>query len=201
MTALQVPGLPFDLTPSPASTWEVTDGVLQTTAHPWSDIFIAPSGIVTPRTNAATLLADPQPGDFQFSARVEVDFNTAFDAGVLFLRSAADTWAKLCFEYSPDGEAMVVSVVCRGTADDSNAYVVEGNSVWLRVSRIGNTYAYHASSDGKTWRMIRHFALDVPESTVQIGFVSQAPSGPGCTTKFDEIRYTSETLGNFRNGS
>ena len=35
--------------------------------------------------NAATLLGVPPDGDFQFSARVTVGFESAFDAGVLLL--------------------------------------------------------------------------------------------------------------------
>ena len=69
-------------------------------------------------------------------------------------------WGKLCFEFSPDGEPMIVSVVTRGVSDDANSWVVDGRTVWLRVSRIDHAFAYHASLDGKTWRMIRFFTID-----------------------------------------
>ena len=153
MTSTSIPGLPFEL--GGPSSWAFRDGALSTTADPQSDIFVDPSGTSAPTHNAATLLGDPPAGDFQFSARVEVDFNATFDAGVLLIWVDETHWGKLCFEYSPAGEPMVVSVICREVADDANAFVVEGRSVWLRVSRIGETYAYHASTDGQTWRMIR----------------------------------------------
>jgi hypothetical protein len=73
--------------------------------------------------NAATLLGGPPDGDFQFSARVTVGFESAFDAGVLLLWLDERRWAKLCFEFSPAGEPMIVSVVCRGVSDDANAFV------------------------------------------------------------------------------
>jgi hypothetical protein len=43
---------------------------------------------------------------------------------------------------------MIVSVVNREVADDANSFIVDGRLVWLRVSRIDDVYAYHASIDG-----------------------------------------------------
>jgi len=57
---------------------------------------------------------------------------------------------------------MVVSVVTRGVSDDANAFVVDGRTVWLRVSRVSHAFAYHASLDGKAWRMVRFFSIDGP---------------------------------------
>ena len=88
-------------------------------------------------------------------------------------------WGKLCFEFSPAHEPMIVSVVCRGVSDDANAFVVSGRSVWLRVSRIDRAYAYQASVDGRTWRMIRYFAMDDGPVGDRIGFVAQSPTGDG----------------------
>ena len=129
---LRVPGVPFPLVPSAEGLW---------------------------RVSAATLLGDVPEGDFQLSARVTVGFASTFDAGVLLLWRDERRWGKLCFEFSPAGEPMVVSVVCRGVCDDANAFTVRGRSAWLRVSRIDRVYAYHASLDGRPWQMIRVFAL------------------------------------------
>ena len=46
---------------------------------------------------------DSQIIDFRLSARVTVDFRATFDAGVLLLWLDEAHWAKLCFEYTPDG--------------------------------------------------------------------------------------------------
>jgi regulation of enolase protein 1 (concanavalin A-like superfamily) len=164
-----------------------------------TDIFIDP-GDGTRTLNAATLLGPPPTGDFQLSARVNVDFAATYDAGVLLLWVDERHWAKLCFEFSPAGEAMIVSVVCRDVADDANAFVLTGASAWLRVSRIGRAYAYHASVDGQTWQMIRHFALD-GGGEVQIGFEAQSPIGDGCAVMFDSIRYVTSRLADLRDGS
>ncbi|GAB3137656.1 hypothetical protein GCM10027290_03750 [Micromonospora sonneratiae] len=96
---------------------------------------------------------------------------------------------------------MIVSVVCRGVSDDVNAFVVSGRSVWLRVSRIDRVYAYHASVDGRTWRMIRYFAMDDGPVGDRIGFVAQSSTGDGCGVTFDGIRFVAERLTELRDGS
>ena len=108
-------------------------------------MFVDPStGSVS--VNAPRLLVTPDEGDFQLHARVEVAFGSTFDAGVLLLWVDERTWAKLCFEYSPQGNPMVVTVVTRGLSDDANGYTVDGNVVWLRVARRTGAYAFHAST-------------------------------------------------------
>ncbi|MEU5913290.1 DUF1349 domain-containing protein [Micromonospora sp. NPDC047527] len=201
---LTVPGMPSPLTPSSAALWRVDEanGAVTVSAQPRTDIFIDPSGSVEPVLNAATLLGDlPPEGDFQFSARVTVAFGATFDAGVLMLWRDERCWGKLCFEFSPEAEPMIVSVICRGVADDANAFVVADRSVWLRVSRIGRVYAYHASLDGRTWQLIRVFGFDGETSRDRIGFAGQSPTGEGCGVTFDEIRFRAERLADLRDGS
>jgi regulation of enolase protein 1 (concanavalin A-like superfamily) len=96
---------------------------------------------------------------------------------------------------------LIVSVVARGVADDANAFVVDGRTVWLRVCRIDRAYAYHASLDGKTWRMIRFFTIDAAAAPATIGFEAQSPTGDGCVVTFDDIRFTTDRLGDLRDGS
>ncbi len=206
-TAWNVPGLPFTLSPSSGAAWGVDEATatVTATAAPHSDIFIDPGADsqlnAETMLNAATLLGVPPDGDFQFSARVTVDLKSTFDAGVLFLWIDDRHWAKLCFEYSPDREPMIVSVVARGVADDANGFIVDGRTVWLRVSRIDRAFAYHASLDGKVWRMIRFFALGDTSASASIGFLAQSPTGDGCVVTFDEIHFTRERLSGLRDGS
>lgn len=205
--ALEVPGIPFALTPSAGSSWEVAADptTLSVTADPHSDIFVDPGGenAVSSHTllNAVTLLGAPPAGDFRLSARVTVGFGATFDAGVLLLWFDDKHWAKLCFEYSPDGEPMIVSVVNRVVADDANAFVVDGRTVHLRVSRVDDVYAYHASTDGSTWRLVRAFALDAGGLPPTIGFEAQSPMGEGCPVTFEEISFVSTRLEDLRDGS
>jgi hypothetical protein len=96
---------------------------------------------------------------------------------------------------------MVVSVVTREVSDDANAFVVPERSVWLRVSRLGRVYAFHASVDGKTWTLVRVFSLGDAVTGHRIGFEAQSPTGDGCTVTFDDIRFTRQRLEELRDGS
>lgn len=195
-----VPSLPTPLTPSSGPTWTVhPDGSLSATAAARTDIFIDPAGGAV-KLDAATALAPAPDGDLLFSARVTVDFRTDFDAGVLLLWLDDRHWAKLCFEYSPTGQPMVVSVVNREVSDDANAFAVEGDTVWLRISRAGSVWAFHASTDGEFWHMVRMFALDSPAAP-RLGFEVQSPTGESCAVTFADITLTPTTLTDARNGS
>ena len=112
-------------------------------AGPRQDRFVPPTGEAEdPACDAPRLLGAPE-GDFQLIARVTVGFNASFDAGVLYVHVGDRAWAKLCLEYSPDVPT-VCTVVTRGHSDDANSFTVEGSSVWLRVSRTGRAFAFHA---------------------------------------------------------
>ncbi len=118
-----VPGVPatFHWLGTPAAA-NLDAGALTIAAGPRTDWFVDPgSGQTT--LNAPALVSRLQ-GDFTLSARVETGFQSTFDAGALVLWEAGPTWAKLAFEFSPAGEAMVVSVVTRGESDDCNSMVV-----------------------------------------------------------------------------
>ena len=172
-------------------------GPLTLTAGPRTDWFVSPAdGSV--KLDAVAQLESVE-GDFVLSARVEVDFAATFDAGVLVLWHDERTWAKLCFEYSPDREPMVVSVVTRDVSDDANSTVIDGNAVWLRIARIGRAHAFHYSTDGERWNLVRHFAL-VPDAELQAGFLAQSPTGDGCSATFSDVRFGAETLADIRSG-
>jgi uncharacterized protein len=167
-------------------------------AGPRTDLFVDPAG-GAPVLNAPMLLGATE-GDFVLSARVRADLRATFDAGALLLHAGERTWAKLALERSPQGEAMIVSVVTRGVSDDANGAVVAGDSVWLRVARIGGACALHASADGARWDLVRHFALDAPAG-LAAGFLAQSPTGEGCTATFDDVRFAARTLADLRDGS
>jgi len=173
-------------------------GTLTITSGPRTDWFVDPAG-AEPTTNAPALLGSLE-GDFVLSAHVEVDFKQTYDAGVLALWHDANTWAKLCFEYSPQRHPMVVSVVTRGVSDDCNSIVVAGTSVWLRIARIGRAHAFHASTDGASWQFVRYFAF-AEDMALSVGFEAQSPLGDGCTARFTDVRFSPTTLAELRDGS
>lgn len=195
-----ISALPFPLTASDGSDWRVSADVVAVTATPHSDLFADPAGDGASQLNAVTLLGSPPAGDFILSARVRVDFTDTFDAGVLMVWVDERHWVKLCFEYSPDSEPMVVSVVTRGVSDDANGFVVSGDAVWLRVSRIGASLALHASTDGARWIFVRNLSIPRVEAA-QIGFEAQSPMGEGCAVEFSDIAFEQRTLADLRDGS
>lgn len=140
---------------------------------------------------------------FTLQARVEVvGPRTTFDAGVLTIWRDSDHWAKLCFEYSPQGEAMVVSVVTRRFSDDVNSTLVPERAVWLRLAFLGgDAWAFHASRDGIRWDFVRLFALTGGADPIRVGFMAQAPLGDACTAVFDEIDLRVGRLSDLRDGS
>jgi regulation of enolase protein 1 (concanavalin A-like superfamily) len=196
----QIAALPMQLRwEAPPASWNIVDqATLTITAGARTDLFVDPQGTAE-TLNAPRLLADVT-GDFLLSARVTVGFAATFDAGVLLLYAGEHTWGKLCFEYSPQRQPMVVSVVTRGVSDDCNSFVVEGDQVWLRAARLGRAFAFHASTDGTFWHLVRHFALDAAE-TIAAGFSAQSPTGEACTATFDTIRYAPERLPDIRSGA
>jgi regulation of enolase protein 1 (concanavalin A-like superfamily) len=168
-------------------------------AGPRTDLFINPA-TGTATLNAPRLLTPAPPGDFRFSAEVMAFHDATFDAGTLLVWGGEDTWAKLAFEYSPQEQGMVVSVITRGESDDANGYTIDGLSVWLRISRIGRAYACHASADGNAWDFVRHFRLP-GVNEVAIGFGVQSPTGEGCRARFTGINIDEGTLSDLRDGS
>jgi uncharacterized protein len=168
-------------------------------AGPQTDLFIDPE-TGQRYLNAPRLLAAVR-GPFQFSARVRVEFAATYDAGVLLVWIDDETWGKLCFERSPQGSPMVVSVVTRGVSDDANGFTVDGDTVWLRISYNGSTHAFHASTDGTWWHLIRHFRLSHEPADMHVGFEAQSPTGVGCSADFDQVRFTPAALAELRDGT
>lgn len=167
------------------------------TAPAGTDLFIDPMGTAE-ALNAPRAMGTPA-GDFMLRALVTVEFAASYDAGVLLLYAHEREWAKLCLELSPQGVPTIVSVVTRGASDDCNSFTVDGSRVWLRVSRLGPAFAFHACTDGTTWRLVRYFALDGAREA-EVGFLAQSPTGAGCAARFDEIAFVPERLADLRCG-
>jgi regulation of enolase protein 1 (concanavalin A-like superfamily) len=201
MTTLTFPSLPGDLQwKNDPVDWKVgPDNSLSITAGAKTDWFVEPSGNTLVSTNAPAALFTPLDEHFLLSARVTINFASTYDAGVLFLYEREDLWAKLCFEYSPQNQPMIVSVVTRGSSDDCNSTVIDGNTVYLRVARMEGAFGLHYSLDGTYWNMVRYFTLGKVEN-LRVGFEAQSPTGEGCTVDFSEIAYRPDLLKGMRTG-
>ena len=202
MTDLHLPGVPFpfELSGSPACAASVTGGTLTLTSGPKSDLFIDPAGDEATRPDAGRWTGLPGEDDFMLSARVTVAFASTFDAGVLLLYLSERRWAKLCYEYSPQRKPTAVTVVTHGTSDDSNSFETGGGPLWLRITRSGRAWAFHASADGAYWQLLRYFTLG-EASGARVGFLAQSPTGAGCTAIFDSVTYKLGAPADLRDGT
>ena len=203
VAALKLPTLPFPLEPAgrPPPGCRVRHGALILSAAAGTDMFVDPAGApVVP--DAGRFVGLPPAGDFTLAAQVRVEFGSTYDAGVLLLHAGERHWAKLCFEYSPQLRPTAVTVVTKGVSDDCNSFEVDGDTLWLRITRSGAAWAFHASADGSWWRLLRYFALGGdPAELVRVGFLAQSPAGEGCTATFDHITFRAGAPGNLRDGS
>jgi regulation of enolase protein 1 (concanavalin A-like superfamily) len=200
-----LPGFPVPLDPdgSPPPEHELRDGALVMAGAAGTDLFVDPSG-AAPLPDVGRLMGQAPEADFMLSARVTVEFASRFDAGVLLVYADHRHWAKLCFEYSPQLVPTAVTVVTRQASDDCNHFEVAGLTLWLRVTRTGPAWAFHASTDGQWWRLLRYFALagspPIP-AQVKVGFLAQSPAGAGCRVVFDQISLRPGAPSDLRDGS
>lgn len=171
------------------------DGTLSVTAPGQTDLFCDPAGR---HVDNVPFLYRELTGDFQVWTRVEVDLEAEFDAACLVVRGPEGQWAKLALEY-PNRIPTIVSVVTRQTSDDANHERLQEPSALLRISRMGQTFAFHYTLPGQPWFFVRYFALDVPE-TVRVGVAVQSPRGQGCRARFQFLEYEPRTLRDRRSG-
>ncbi len=193
-----IESLPFTLTWQPMPVeFRSGSNSLVAEAGGETDLFVDP-GTQATRWNAPRLVGQVT-GDFTLAARVNVDFRTTFDAGALLIWANDHSWAKLCFELSPQGNPTVVSVVTRVVSDDCNSFTTDRGEIWLRLARLGPAVAFHASTDGRRWDLIRHFGPEI-DAEALVGFVVQSPRGAGCVARFEEISFTPSRLADIRSG-
>lgn len=196
-----MPGLPALAWLTPPGEAQVTDDkVLAITAGPQTDWVTDPE--TGTRVWSAPAIAFPAPEQCILSACVTASFADTFDAGVLLAYRDEQTWAKLCFEYSPQRQPMVVSVVTRGLSDDCNSVTVDRDWVYLRIARTPAALAFHYSLDGNYWHFVRLFALAEPGDPLELGFLAQSPVGVTATARFSDIRYAAgAVLSDYRSGA
>lgn len=202
--SIAVAGLPFEL------DWDGTpsgglraDGTLEIASSAKSDMFLDPGGPGR-HMNVPRLIGRVPAGDFQLSAKTAVELESTFDAGAIIVLVDERHWAKLLLERSVAGAPTVVSVVTRGVSDDCDSFNTTENHIWLRVSRLGDAFAFHASLDGRLWRFVRYLSLacdhERAAGEIRIGFESQSPTGEGCVARFSEISFVPERLPDMRSG-
>jgi uncharacterized protein len=181
---------------APPPRWGFEQGRLDIEPQAVTDFF-RPHGD-EPHDNAC-LLYSMVKGDFTAVAAASATLVGFGDAAALTVRSAPDRWAKICLERSPSGEVGIVSVVTDGFSDDANNELLREARGMLRITRRGNVFGMHFSLDGKLWRFVRTFGMDMP-AEIMVGVHAQAPFGAGCSAVFTAFTLTSGAVKDFRSG-
>lgn len=165
---------------------------LELSAASSSDYFVDPAS-GHEEASATVLARTVDDRAFQLSVRVRPALRATFDAGALMVRCDPDHWAKVCLEQAVSGAPTAVSVVTRGRSDDANGWVLPGPDARLRISRDGEVFAFHVSTDGMTWDLLRIFSLPAP-GPVEVALVAQSPMGEGCTVTFSDTVFVPRAL-------
>lgn len=164
-----------------------------------SNIFLSPDGGFH-QDSAPRVLFKPE-GPFILTAKIQPEFHEKWDAGVLLLYNDAEHYAKFCFEADYRMTPRIVSVVCNERGDDCNSAPVPEGAVYYRIagSSAKESFAFYASSDGRSWFLIRTFRL-TRRDNLRIGFSAQSPAGKGCTVQFSDIKVERREVKDFWNG-
>lgn len=177
--------------------YEETDNGIQIYAPGETDYFVNPvDGEV--KANAPFFYKEVE-GDFILRAKVSLDFESIYDACVLLALDHDKLWAKACFEFTDLGTNAVVTVMTNEKSDDANGVTVNGNEVWLQMSRKDNVFAIHYSLDGKEFLMSRLAYLPM-QKKIKVGLEAQSPTGKGGMRNFSEFSLETRSPIDIRKG-
>lgn len=182
-----------------------TDNHIEIDAPAQSDFFCNNGAVseegITPETlcNAPFYYTEVD-GDFVMRVKVAHDFKDTYDSASIMIMIDMQNWAKACFEKTDFGTHAAVSVVTRNEeSDDANGCNIDSNSVWLQITRVGNSFAFHFSEDGVTYYMMRFFNLSAGK-TIKVGLLAQAPQGNGGIRTYENLTIEKKTVKNIRFG-
>ena len=149
--------------------------------------------------NNAPFLYTEVTGDFVMRVQVSHAFKDTYDAATIMVMENLDVWAKACFEKTDFGTHAAVSVVTNRISDDANGCNINGDTAWLQVSRVDDSFSFHYSLDGARFDMMRFFSLPASK-TIKVGLVAQSPMGQGGERIFKQFSLQKKTVANLRFG-
>ncbi|MCM3626723.1 DUF1349 domain-containing protein [Paenibacillus glycanilyticus] len=181
-----------------------TDGRIEIFATEKSDFFChhgaaGEEGITPESVSNAPFYYTEISGDFVMRVKVSLDFKDTYDSACIMVMKDLTHWAKACFELTDFGTHAVVSVVTIEESDDANGCNIDDNTVWLQMCRSGRSFAFHYSTDGEHFDMMRFFALPVDE-IVKVGLLAQSPLGNGGNRIYENLTIERKTVKNIRMG-
>jgi uncharacterized protein len=174
-----------------ANSYEWADDILSIDAGPKTNLFITHDK--TFNVALIPMLYTEPDSDFMLQAKVETNHLKTWDAGVIMVYVNENYWAKLCFEKSVEGPNRIVSVVNNIVSDDCNSDIIEGSLVFLRVVKLGKSFRFSFSTNGKDWHVVRYFTLN-EQYNLKAGLASQSPVGEHCLSEFSDIEFTTTEI-------
>ena len=186
------------------SSVTVEDGRICVDAPAESDFFcnngaVSEEGITPASLCNAPFLYREVAGDFVLRVKVSHAFRDTYDSASVMVMQDLETWAKACFELTDFGTHAVVSVVTKKESDDANGCNIDGNAVWLQITRVGQAFAFHYSLDGDRFYMMRFFSLPAGP-VIKVGLLAQAPQGAGGPRYYEQLSIEQKTVKNIRMG-
>lgn len=186
------------------SSMTVENGRICIDAPAESDFFcnngaVSEEGITPASLCNAPFLYREVAGDFVLRVKVSHAFRDTYDSASVMVMQDLETWAKACFELTDFGTHAVVSVVTKKESDDANGCNIDGDTVWLQISRAGQAFAFHYSLDGERFYMMRFFSLPAGP-VIKVGLLAQAPQGAGGPRYYEHLTIEQKTVKNIRMG-
>ena len=172
------------------------NGLITLKANPHTD-FICKYQLY--EKDSASLFYKEISGDFTVKAKLTVTGEAFGDATLLMVRATRNRWIKLCVELGVDDTNSVVSMVTDVWSDDANGEQLPANEAWVRITKKGVFFGLHYSLDGKRWRFVRAFGMELGEK-VKVGFGIQAPRSQHCEGTVDHFEITDTVITDFRGG-
>lgn len=175
-------------------------GKIELTAGAETDFFTEPGQPPYDKANAPLLLRSvDNTKPFTFSFKTTPVQTVKYDAGMAFIYVDDHHWLKFAFEADERMKTRMVTVKTKDFSDDNNHDVVQSPSVFLKISSDTKVVGFYYSVDGQNWQLVRVFKNEYP-ANLKIGIGTQSPVGKGNKSVFEDLRFTMESVKDFRMG-
>lgn len=165
-------------------TWNSQEGTITVQAGPRTDFWrLTAGGYIQ---DSGHFYFEPCRVDFRAEVTYRGEYQTRYDQAGLMVRLNETTWMKCGIEFL-EGRQQVSAVVTRETSDWSMvALASDPPSLWLRVTRTGDTIEVSYALDGSSYQLLRQFIL-TQEEKLDVGLMCASPEGPGFTATFEQF--------------
>lgn len=177
----------------------VVDNSLVMKSNIKCDNFNDPDGKLSNNTAPVLLTKIDNTKPFTFITKVTPTFNDTYDAAAMYIYFNPKLWFKFAFERDERQKTRIVTVRTIETSDDNNHDIVDGSSVYMKISSDAKTIGFYYSADKENWQLVRLFKNDYPDE-LWTGLSIQSPVGDGTDATFEDLSLTQRSVKDFRLG-